>query len=65
MDVLECSNRVVSLSQVPNIEAWILIVIVGDYELGGQIWVPHHAGSFGLELVLVLRRIVEVILRLR
>ncbi len=65
MDVLECSNWIVCLSQVPNIEAWILVVIVGNHELGGQIRVPHHASSFGLELIFILRRIIEVLLRLR
>ncbi len=65
MDVLECSNWVICLSQVPNIEAWILIIIVGNDELGSQIWVPHHPSSFGLELVFILRRIVKVLLGLR
>ena len=60
MNVLECSHRVGSLAQVPHIEAWILIVIIGNYELCRLLRVPHHAGSLHSVGALLLAWITEV-----
>ena len=65
MNILESGYRVVSFTQIPNIEARVLIVIVGDHKLGCQVRVPHHASPFGLHLIFILVLVVKVIRRLR
>jgi hypothetical protein len=48
VQVLESCNWILGVSQVPNIETWVSVVIVGDHKLGWYKWVPHHLSFFGL-----------------
>ena len=49
MDVLESGNRVVSLSQVPHIETWVLIIVICNHKLSSKLRIPHHTSSFSTD----------------
>ena len=59
MDVLEGGDRIVGLTEIPNIEARVLVVVVSDYKLSSQLWIPHHASPLGL-LVCLFSGVIEV-----
>ena len=59
VNVLEGRHRVVSLAQVPDVHAWILVVVVGHNELSGQLRVPHHTRLLSSRLA--ARRISKVL----
>ena len=63
MDVLEGGHWVVSLSQIPHIEAGVLVVIVGDDELSSKLRIPHHASPLNSFGVLLLTWVSKVGLR--
>ena len=58
VNVLERCNGVVSLAQVPDIEAWVLIIIISHDKLRGQFRAPHNTSSLGTNICL-LRRVVK------
>lgn len=61
MNIIEGGNWVVRITKIPNVNGWVLVVIVGDDELRGDLWVPHHLRlPHGLSLILVL--LAEVVL---
>lgn len=62
MDVTESCHWVVSLSQIPHVEARVLVVVIGNNKLSCHFWVPHHAGSLGFHVSLLLGGVIEVIL---
>jgi hypothetical protein len=47
--VLESSDRVLGVPQVPNVETWISVIVVRDNKLSRYEWVPHHLSLFGLD----------------
>ena len=49
MKILESGYRVLRISQVPNVETWVSIVIVCHNKLCWNKWVPHHLCLFGLD----------------
>jgi hypothetical protein len=52
-------HRVRRVSQVPNVERWVLIIIVSYDELGRNFGVPNHLSSLGS--LLLLRRVCTLI----
>lgn len=55
VNIREGGNWVVRVTKIPNVDGWVLVIVVGDDELGGDLRVPHHLGlSHGLILSLVL-----------
>lgn len=44
VDVVEGSHWVVRAPQIPNVDRGVLVIVVGNHELGGNLWVPHHLG---------------------
>lgn len=42
VNVVEGSYRVVWLPEIPDVDRRVQVIIVGDNELGGDLWVPHH-----------------------
>ena len=62
MDVLEGRNWIVGLSQIPNVEAWILIIVITDYKLSRNLRVPHHTCLFRALRLLLLIWIIEIAL---
>ena len=36
------SHRVLGITQVPDVDAWVAVVVIGDSELGRDLWVPGH-----------------------
>lgn len=67
MDVGESRHWVVRVTQVPHINDWILVVIVGDHKLQWDLRVPKHLGFFcgrhgGLLFVLIEVALVRIAL---
>ena len=60
MDVLEGRDGIVGFSQIPDIEAWVLIIIIGNHELSRDLWIPHHTCLFGTLRLLLLVGVIEV-----
>ena len=61
MNVLEGRNWIVSLSKIPHIEAWILIIVIADDELSCNLRVPHHTCLLWALWLLRLRWIIEIL----
>ena len=63
MDVRKSCNRIVWVTQVPHIDDWILVVIIGDHKLQWNLRVPKHLGFFGGRhggLLFVLIKVAQV-----
>jgi hypothetical protein len=48
MKVFESFNWILWISEIPNIEPWVSIVIIGDNKLSWYHRIPHHLGLFQL-----------------
>lgn len=44
MHILEGCHRIIRISEVPDIEVWVLVIIIGHQELSGDLRVPDQAG---------------------
>jgi len=44
VNILEGSHRVVRVPQIPNVQKWQLIIIIGHQELSRNFRVPDKAG---------------------
>lgn len=70
VEVLEGGHWVLGVSEIPDLERGVLIVIIGNEELGWDLWVPNHAGLSAHWLLrlglgsLVVSKVVEVVLLL-
>jgi hypothetical protein len=61
VQILEGCCRVLRIPQIPDVEAWVHVIIIGDNELRGNDRVPHHLSLFGFDGFLPHRLIKEVI----
>lgn len=53
MNILKRGDGIVSLAQIPHIEARVLIVIIGHDKLSRQFGVPHHTSALLTRALLV------------
>ena len=42
MDVVEGGDWVARITEVPNVDGGILVIVIGDDELGRDLGIPHH-----------------------
>jgi len=42
MDVAVSGNWILRVSQVPNVDRWVAIVVVSHDELSRDLWIPGH-----------------------
>ena len=59
MDVFEFCDWVGRVTQVPNVETWILVIVICHDKLEWYFWVPHHPDLGCLIVLLLVRWIAE------
>jgi hypothetical protein len=60
VDVLVSGQGVVRVSEVPDIDRWIGVVVIRNHELSWDFWIPHHLGFFGLNCLLFTSLLVFI-----
>lgn len=60
MQVLECRDWVLWVAQIPDVKAWVLVIVVRYHELGGHERVPDNLSFFNFNGG-GLARLVEIV----
>jgi len=54
VNIVEGAARIVGLTQIPNVDCWVGVIIVGHYELSWVKRIPHHLCFFELYVLIWL-----------
>lgn len=58
VDVGVLHDWVLGISEVPDVEAWVLVIVICNHELSGDLRVPHHLDLFALRVGLVIEEVL-------
>ena len=61
VDIVESSHWVVRVSEIPNADRRILVVVTCYHKLSRNLWVPHHLSLFWLSWLVLLLIVSEVV----
>ena len=62
MHIIKCSDRVSRITQIPNIDWWIIIIITCHSKLCRYQWVPHNLSLFRRTWGLIIVILPEIII---